>query len=127
MVEIAALDQWVKNTGQYFLLDKYSKQDSSGNYIVDERAIIRQQLNTTTSNNELMSKLTPEQRKFYNQIVLDIKEEEANKKNWLINWLKEKGKQLSKLELAELVDILAKDGFIWGYKKLNGEKFRESC
>lgn len=123
----AALDQWVKNTGQYFLLDKYSKQDSSGNYIVDERAIIRQQLNTTTSNNELMSKLTPEQRKFYNQIVLDIKEEEANKKNWLINWLKEKGKQLSKLELAELVDILAKDGFIWGYKKLNGENSEKAA
>lgn len=123
----AALEQWVKNTGQYFLLDKYSKQDSSGNYIVDERAIIRQQLNTTTSNNELMQKLTPEQRKFYNQTVLDIKEEEANKKNWLINWLKEKGKQLSKLELAELVDILAKDGFIWGYKKLNGENSEKAA
>lgn len=123
----AALEQWVKNTGQYFLLDKYSTQDSSGNYIVDERTIIRQQLNTTTSNNELMQKLTPEERKFYNQIVLDIKEEEANKKNWLINWLKEKGKQLSKLELAELVDILAKDGFIWGYKKLNGENSEKAA
>lgn len=123
----AALEQWVKNTGQYFLLDKYSKQDSSGNYIVDERAIIRQQLNTTTSNNELMQKLTPEERKFYNQTVLEINEEEKNKKNWLINWLKEKGKQLSKLELAELVDILAKDGFIWGYKKLNGENSEKAA
>ena len=117
----AMLEQRVKDTGQWFLLDKFSKQDSSGNYIVDESAILRQQMNTTSSNNELMQKLTPEQLKFYNQTFLDIKEEEKNKKNWLGKWIKGFKEKLSKFDLTEFTDDIFKEGFINVYKKFNGE------
>ena len=117
----AMLEQRVKDTGQWFLLDKFSKQDSSGNYIVDESAILRQQMNTTSSNNELMQKLTPEQLKFYNQTFLDIKEEEKNKKNWLGKGIKGFKEKLSKFDLTEFTDDIFKEGFINVYKKFNGE------
>lgn len=117
----AMLEQRVKDTGQWFLLDKFSKQDSSGNYIVDESAILRQQMNTTSSNNELMEKLTPEQQKFYNENFLNIKEEEKNKKNWLGKWIKGFKEKLSKFDLTEFTDDIFKEGFISVYKKFNGE------
>lgn len=117
----AMLEQYIKDTGQYFLLDKFSKQDSNGNFIVDESGILRQQMNTTSSNNELMQKLTPEQHKFYNQTFLDIKEEEKNKKNWFVKWVKEFKEKLSKFDLTEFTDDIFKEGFISVYKKFNGE------
>lgn len=117
----AMLEQRVKDTGQWFLLDKFSKQDSNGNFIVDESGILRQQMNTTSSNNELMEKLTPEQQKFYNQTFLDIKEEEKNKKNWLGKWIKGFKEKLSKFDLTEFTDDIFKEGFISAYKKFNGE------
>lgn len=117
----AMLEQRIKDTGQYFLLDKFSKQDSNGNFIVDESAILRQQMNTTSSNNELMQKLTPEQLKFYNQVFLDIKDEEKSKKNWFGKWIKGFKEKLSKFDLTEFTDDVFKEGFISLYKKFNGE------
>lgn len=117
----AMLEQRVKDTGQWFLLDKFSKQDSNGNFIVDESGILRQQMNTTSSNNELMEKLTPEQQKFYNENFLNIKEEEKNKKNWLGKWIKGFKEKLSKFDLTEFTDDIFKEGFISAYKKFNGE------
>lgn len=117
----AMLEQRVKDTGQWFLLDKFSKQDSNGNFIVDESGILRQQMNTTSSNNELMEKLTPEQQKFYNENFLNIKEEEKNKKNWLGKWIKGFKEKLSKFDLTEFTDDIFKEGFISVYKKFNGE------
>ena len=121
------LEQTVKDTGQYFLLDKFSKQDSSGNFIVDEGAILRQQMNTKASGSELMQKLTPEQLKFYNQTFLDIKEEEKNKKNWFGAYLKGLKEKLSKFDLTEFTDDIFKDGFISVYKKFNGENSDEAA
>ena len=123
----AMLEQHVKDTGQWWLLDKFSKQDSSGNFIVDESAILRQQMNTTSSNNELMKKLTDEQQKFYNENFLDIKEDEKNKKNWLINWIKGIKEKLSKFDLTEFTDDIFKEGFISVYKKFNGENSEKAA
>lgn len=123
----AILEQTVKDTGQYFLLDKFSKQDSSGNFIVDEGAILRQQMNTKASGSELMKKLTPEQLKYYNQTFLDIKEEEKNKKNWFGEYLKGLKEKLSKFDLTEFADDVFKDGFISVYKKFNGENSDEAA
>ena len=117
----AMLEQYVKDTGQWWLLDKYSKQDSSGNFIVDESAILRQQMNTTSSNNELMKKLTDEQQNFYNENFLDIKKDKENKKNWLKDWIKGVKEKLSKFDLTEFTDDIFKEGFISVYKKFNGE------
>ena len=123
----AMLEQIVKDTGHYFLLDKFSKQDSNGNYIVDESAILRQQMNTKASGSELMQKLTPEQLKFYNQTFLDIKEEEKNKKNWFGKWVKGLKEKLSKFDLTEFTDDIFKGGFISMYKKFNGENSDEAA
>lgn len=123
----AMLEQYVKDTGQWWLLDKYSKQDSNGNYTVDESAILRQQMNTTSSNNELMKKLTDEQQKFYNENFLGIKEEEKNKKNWLINWMTGLKEKLSKFDLTEFTDDIFKEGFISVYKKFNGENSEKAA
>ena len=123
----AMLEQRIKDTGHYFLLDKFSKQDSNGNYIVDESAILRQQMNTKASGSELMQKLTPEQLKFYNQTFLDIKEEEKNKKNWFGKWVKGLKEKLSKFDLTEFTDDIFKGGFISMYKKFNGENSDEAA
>ena len=121
------LEQTVKDTGQYFLLDKFGKQDGSGNFIVDESAILRQQMNTKASGSELMQKLTPEQLKYYNQTFLDIKEEEKNKKNWFGEYLKGLKEKLSKFDLTEFTDDIFKEGFINVYKKFNGENSDEAA
>lgn len=109
--------------GRYFMANAFgAKQDSSGDWNIDEAALLRQQLGAANSKGAQFRKAItdPEKLKAFNELFGQIQYEEKNKKNWLRSFAKGLKEKISKFNMADFADDNLKGGFISIYKKLFG-------
>ena len=110
--------------GHYFMTGAFgAKQDSSGDWNIDEAALFRQQLGAARSRGgDLTKAITdPEKLKAFNELFGQIQYEEKNKKNWVLDVIKGVKEKISKFNITDFADDILKDPFISAYKKMFGD------